>query len=400
MSKIVAVLGVGSAGIQSLCHMLSFLGPEWSVMSIHDPKIASVGVGESTNESFGTALEYGLDFNYLEDLQDIDGTVKLCTKWVDWKETPFTTPLLNGALAMHFNTFKIRDFAMPRLHKKWGNKLCELHGTIKSVTQDDNKVYVEVDDSIYYVDYVIDCRGFPETFEEYNCIEDLAVNQCMVHSVDDVDDWRYTLHQATPDGWMFGIPLTSRTSYGYLFNNTITSPDQAKENFSKQINVPVESLKLSEFKFRPYYAKKVLDGRILKNGNKAVFFEPMFANSIFLYDRINKLFIDHIYFNDEERVNKLFAVDAEMILLTFHYFYQGGSIYNTPFWERIKAISTEIIANSQLFYHMTEQLNRWNITRYGYTCLDNVTDRALIYTPQILYRIDKSLGYNYWTPKE
>ena len=51
MNKL-AVIGVGSAGIQSLCHFLAWLDKSWEIYSIHSPKIPISGIGESTNPRF------------------------------------------------------------------------------------------------------------------------------------------------------------------------------------------------------------------------------------------------------------------------------------------------------------------------------------------------------------
>jgi len=396
----IAVLGVGSGGIQALCHMLSYFDRTNTIYSIFDPKISTLAVGESTNDTFVNALELGTDFEFIEDLHKLDGTIKHCTHWVDWKETPYDTPLLSGDVAVHFNTLKLKEYALPRLHEKWGDKFVEVHGTISNVTQDSNAVYVNVNDSVLEFDYVIDCRGFPKSFDGYQTIDDLAVNQCIVHSLDETHDWRYTLHKATPDGWMFGIPLTSRTTYGYLFNNTITTEQEAKQNFSKEIGVNVDKLKLSEFKFTPYYVNKVFDGRIMKNGNTAVFFEPMFANSIFLYDIINKCFIDRVCYNfTEDEVNKIFIHQANRILRQFYYFYQLGSVYDTPFWERIQNISKDKLESSIEFQQLKRQMNEMHIDKYGYSLIDNIDYSALMYVPRILFKLDKKLGLNNWTRK-
>ena len=79
MNKL-AVIGVGSAGIQSLCHSLAWLDKSWEIYSIHSPKIPISGIGESTNPKFLGALEYGLDFSHQKNLSDINGTLKFGTK--------------------------------------------------------------------------------------------------------------------------------------------------------------------------------------------------------------------------------------------------------------------------------------------------------------------------------
>ena len=95
MNKL-AVIGVGSAGIQSLCQFLAGLDISWEIYSIHSPKIPISGIGESTNPRFVNALQYGLDFSLQKDLSNINGTLKFGTKYTDWRKEPFYNPLLNG----------------------------------------------------------------------------------------------------------------------------------------------------------------------------------------------------------------------------------------------------------------------------------------------------------------
>ena len=114
MNKL-AVIGVGSAGIQSLCHSLAWLDKSWEIYSIHSPKIPISGIGESTNPRFLDALGYGLDFLLHRDLSDINGTLKFGTKYTDWRKEPFYNPLLNGNLAIHFDTSILAKWAIPCL---------------------------------------------------------------------------------------------------------------------------------------------------------------------------------------------------------------------------------------------------------------------------------------------
>ena len=76
-----AVIGVGSAGIQSLCHFLAYMDETWEITSIHNPSKKIQGIGESSNPSFIAALELGVGFNLIEDLNKINGTLKFGTKY-------------------------------------------------------------------------------------------------------------------------------------------------------------------------------------------------------------------------------------------------------------------------------------------------------------------------------
>jgi predicted dehydrogenase len=82
----IAVIGIGSAGIQTLAHFLPFLPVDSEMVAIYDPAIKNLGIGESTNPSFTTAIERGLNFDILNDLDKLDGTYKLGTTYINWRD--------------------------------------------------------------------------------------------------------------------------------------------------------------------------------------------------------------------------------------------------------------------------------------------------------------------------
>jgi hypothetical protein len=400
----IGVIGVGSAGIQTLAHMLAFSGKEYEVVSIYNPSIPGIGVGESTNESFIHALENGCDFEWTEDMKHLDATVKHCTQWHNWRENDFRTPLLGGAAAIHFNTFKLKDFALPRMKQKWGDRFSELCGNVDSMSQDENHVTLVIDGEEHKFDYVFDCTGFPKEYPEddYELVEGIHLNHCIAHNKpDEKNNWGYTLHQATKNGWMFGIPLTSRTTYGYMFNDTMTTMEDAKEDFAKTIDVPVENIVEAEFKFRPYYTKKLIDGRIINNGNKAVFFEPMVANSIHLYDIINRYAIDYIICGIEaEDINKDFMIRCGVMLHTFHFHYHKGSNFDSVFWDNVKKDSPKFLEESETWNNFVKLMTEWHYEENSYRNIDNIPHGVTAWHPKAMYRLDKSMGHNYFKEKE
>ena len=84
-----AVIGVGSAGIQSLCHFLSYLDETWEIYSIHDPDKKILGIGESANPPLLHLLQLATDFKISEDLDEINGTLKFGTEYIDWRKKSF-----------------------------------------------------------------------------------------------------------------------------------------------------------------------------------------------------------------------------------------------------------------------------------------------------------------------
>jgi uncharacterized NAD(P)/FAD-binding protein YdhS len=45
--KNIAVIGIGTAGILSLSHILGYMPKDWTITSIFDPAIPILGVGET-----------------------------------------------------------------------------------------------------------------------------------------------------------------------------------------------------------------------------------------------------------------------------------------------------------------------------------------------------------------
>jgi hypothetical protein len=362
---------------------------EWEVVSIHDPKINIVGIGESTNPSFVHAMEAGTDLNIHDQLAsgNLDATVKFGTYYEKWRDTSFINPLLHGSAALHVNTFKLKDFALPRLRNKWGNKFKEITGNVSKIQSSEDCAVVIIDNTPHIFDFVVDCRGFPASYDDY-VITGNQINHALIHNVEVGSDWGHTKHVATQDGWMFGVPLSSRTSYGYMFNDRVTSVDVAKENFSKEINVPVEELNNIEYAFKSYYSKRMIDGRIIRNGNRAAFFEPLFANSLWLYDQINRITFDYITFNiSKDHANDKFLNYVTGLDDMICYHYLGGSTYDTEFWQKAKLYSQSKMSNSRKFEETKSLMNHMNT-------VGGIADISWCFSMLSLKTIDRNLGYN------
>ena len=348
--KKIAVVGLGTSGVQSLAHFLSYLNNEWEVVSISDPSIPIFGIGESTFPSFVNAISSGTNFCMYDELVGgiLDTTVKYGTMYEKWRNKNFINPLIGSSVAIHIDTFKLKDWAIKEFSEKWGKKFKVIEGTVKEIKTVQDKAIVVMDDLSYEFDYVMNCSGKPKNFSDYDMLNS-TTNSCLVHNIQNGSNFLHTKHVATPDGWMFVIPLKSRTSYGYLYNSDITDKETAKKNFSKEINVPIDSLDNIEFSFKSYIAKKVIDGRVIKNGNNALFLEPMFANSLFLYDGINKLLMDEINKKPDLNINDQFYKNVKAVSDMIYYMYHGGSLHKTPFWDWIVKESEMALNKSEAF---------------------------------------------------
>lgn len=346
--KNIAVIGTGTAGVVSLAHCLAFFTSDWKVTSVYDPNIPMLGIGESTSTQIPTTLFYGTDLNFLQDQDELDSTVKHGVKYVNWRKNDFFTKIPPPFYAMHFNNFKLKDFAFNRFQTKWGDRFEILEGEIKSLENLQGKAVIDLaDGSSHDFDYIIDCRGYPDSYNDYEMV-DIPVNHAIVNMIPEPGDWNYTYHYATPNGWMFGIPLKSRQGWGYLYNDKITTKDQAIDNIAEIFKTNKDKLNLREFSFKNYKAKKFIDGRIVKNGNRAIFFEPIEALSGWMYDSIIRTFFDVVLANmhTEESANEHLHNLAEDYELFINYMYHGGSTFDSKFWKITSEKSKKKLAES------------------------------------------------------
>jgi tryptophan halogenase len=390
--KKIAVIGRGTAGIQALCHLLAFVPNDFHIYSIYDPDIPFLGIGESTNPSFTSALFYGLDFLISEDLASLGGTYKYGTKLVNWRHEPFVNPFVSGFVGIHFDTFLLADFAYSRLHSLWRGKFSVLTGTVLSLATRDDFAFVRLDDEELSFDYVVDCRGLPENYAGYSFVND-AVNHCLVHNKRQPSlESSYTYHTATLDGWMFSIPLANRDSFGYLFNDSITDRNTARINFSNEINISVDALDDISYGFKSFYSETLIEGRVIKNGNRAVFFEPLFANSLWIYDQINRITVDLVQENfSAEQLNRRFREKAKSVFDMICFYYHGGSIYNTDFWNYASTMASSVLLDSVALRETRSAIDLCNRKQ--------IYDESVnwVFGMKALKIIDKKFGYNYFS---
>ena len=209
-----------------------------------------------------------------------------------------------------------------------------------------------------------------------------------MHSINKPGDWNFTYHYAHKNGWMFGIPLTDRQGWGYLFNDEITSDGDAIEDLQKILNKKINENELNEFKFKPYRAKKLLHNRVIKNGNRAIFYEPIEALSGVIYDDINRLFTDYLSnVKSEQQVNHEFNVMSQGYENFIAYMYHGGSMFNTKFWNETKYITNKHLQDNDTWRYTKKyvKLDKQSF-KYNYNIFP--------FIPYVWNLLDKNLKYD------
>ena len=394
----IAVIGAGSAGLLSAAHLCTWLDNSWEVCAIHNPKRKILGIGESTNGAFISVLERGTNFSLArpEDLRALDATIKHGSKFVDWRPEPWVNPLLSGNIAIHFNSRHLGGFVYERLSKLWPQQFRVLEGHVEQIRNYADHVAVSIDGKAHDFDYVVDCSGTPANFDGYTSSDCTLIDRCRIHVVENYEYEPFTDHIATEHGWMFGVPLRSGKTYGYLYSHELTAPEAAAEDMKRLLGT--ETLDAggydAEYAFESYYANELISGRVCKNGNKALFFEPLVANSIFLYIHALRLIFDHIVRGqDAARCNGLFVKAVQEMEDVISYYYQGGSTHDSPFWRAAAEQARRRLEQRPAFHdylHKLRELKAKGVIHTGPT---------YAFSPHTWQVVDEHMGYHYVDPE-
>lgn len=318
----ITVIGAGNAGCLTALHYSYFTRnrKDISIELIYNPNRPPEKVGQGSIQSLPKLLFQSMLVNWHDN--PIDATPKFGILYEGWgkKRDKVYHPFPFDSVALHMSPNKLQDTI--------------LKSGYFSVKEQDIIDYNQIDS-----DYIFDCRGKPDSLDDYLELEN-PVNSVVLAQDSKRDlyqNWTRTV--ATPDGWCFVIPNTSdTTSYGYLYNHKITSEKNARENFEQLFGVESGD----QFKFNQYVAKNpIIDDRIILNGNKLFFLEPLEATAIGSYIHWIRLTFDWVIYGNTTPtlITKEFHEYVSQINNFISWHYMFGSKYDTPFWEEAKKIS-------------------------------------------------------------
>jgi hypothetical protein len=152
----------------------------------------------------------------------------------------------------------------------------------------------------------------------------------------------------------------------------------------------VDTIDDKEYRFQCYYARNLIDGRIFKNGNKALFFEPLVANSIFIYLYVNRCIYDYILeLVDEASTNALFINTVQSMEDVISYYYQGGSLVESEFWDHAARHCRERLETREAFKEIMSTYR--GLKKQGILH----TAPSYSFCPLTWEIVDEQMGYGY-----
>tara|TARA_Y100000310_G_scaffold131946_1_gene131066 strand:+ start:325 stop:1422 length:1098 start_codon:yes stop_codon:yes gene_type:complete len=329
--KKIAIIGSGSGASLTAVTLRRFFKDQCEIEIYHDSKISIEPVGQAT--LIPTPQLFFETFEWTWHDNPVKARFKTGATYENWgkKNHNFFHGFPMNVVGMHFIPSLLSDFLLN----------CGLFKVTEKNIQNPED---EID-----ADWIYDCRGRSElNYEDYHSMVS-PLNSVLLGKTEGCDlDLHYTRCVATPDGWTFIIPNHDSVSYGYLYNDTVTTAEEAGWNFKKLFGI-VAKKKLS---FKNYRAKSIWAGnKTILNGNRFGFIEPLEATSMAMYQFIAEKSAEHIFFGaspyDSDRHVYEHMKGIENFLM---WHYRFGSKYDSAFWDYAKTLPFEMDAEFQ--YHI------------------------------------------------
>jgi hypothetical protein len=333
----IGIIGSGTAGCISAANIAyasknTDVEIEWH----YDPNNPTQAVGEGTTVDIPEFLFQTIGFDW-NDLKTLDGNYKTGIRKTNWSHNggDFSHKFVPSKISMHFNARKLQSYILNKIERLYPNvKIIE-----GSITKE------EVDS-----DFVLDCTGFPKEDTQLNITKNIPVNATYITACYwDYPKFDHTLAIARPYGWVFGIPLQNRCSIGYMYDNTLNSLEEikqdAKEVFNELNLIPSEDT--NSFQFKNFYRKENFSGRYGYNGNSSFFLEPMEATSIFTMRAVSELSIRKLFGGwTDSMCNESYTRGITEIETMINLHYLSSSKFDTEFWRKSNCIAEEVISKS------------------------------------------------------
>lgn len=334
----IAIIGRGTS---SIITALVCLSRGHSVEIFYDPKSPPIDVGESTTPQIGHLILQTLDICIGELVDRNICSFKNGNYFLEWGVGKPFKHHFNNENAFQFNTIKFNE----HLH----NILKEVGVTYHPVCIEEYAYIFEerkvLINGIKY-DFLISCSGWKDN-DEYISPPIETVNSAILFKKNEIEDPLYTTHRATKDGYQFELPFPKEnvSNCGYLFNRKITDSKQIFET------IKTKYPNCKKIEWNPQYCKKLIQNELeAYNGNRLFFIEPLQALTLHNYQVFANYicdFIENTSYRNFSETNLAYTRRIYAYFETIAYHYKFGSIYDSPFWEKIKKQSSNFLSFNQ-----------------------------------------------------
>ena len=329
--------------------------PDHELHHIYDSRIPVIGVGEGSWPTLVDQLQHLTNLPHETVQRRVHGTRKYGIEFEGWgrRNHDFT----------HYFAPQQVSYAYHLAADLMGELLQEstrarhIDANVLNITRVNGGAQVEFEDRApERYDLVFDARGFPKELlpDRHIDISFIPTNTAVIRRCPAIIEEKqdepvlqhtYTRAVARPHGWIFGIPLTAHTSYGYIFNRDVSSLAEVESDFDAflEINGVSEFEQRAVIPFPNYVHREIYDGAVARIGNAAAFMEPLQATAIvsaqlqigmILNTRLSRP-LEHLE-RDAPVVNRFLVNNMLCYGLFVGWHYSCGSRYDSGFWRHAR----------------------------------------------------------------
>ena len=352
----IAVVGRGTAGCLAAASVTR-LHPDsdHELHHIYDSRIPVIGVGEGSWPSLVQELRRLTGLPHETVQQRLKGTRKYGVEFEGWCRrhldfTHYFTPQ-QVSYAYHLSADSMADLLQE------GARARHIDAKVLNIARVEGGAQVEFEGlAPERYDLVFDARGFPRELHPDRHIDisfiptnTAVIRRCpaIVKGERDGPVLRHTYTRAVarPHGWIFIIPLTVHTSYGYIFNREISGLAEVESDFDAFLDADgvTEFEQRAVIPFPNFVHRRIYDGAVARIGNAATFMEPLEATAIVsaqfqigmvLRMRLNRA-VEHLE-RDAPVVNRFLVNNMLCYGLFVGWHYSCGSRYDSRFWRHAR----------------------------------------------------------------
>jgi len=342
----VGVIGSGTVGAMAL---ITAIKNNCQTTLIHNPKIPRIEVGEAVTHEVIDLLNDLFDHKTVNKiLENSDSIPRKGTRFF-WEKVHGNNFDFNYPLSgLHLNSAKFSDAIITELQQFENFNIVE-----DNVIEINNKT-IFCDNENYSFDLIIDCSGFPnkeQLEKDYIIPEFKSVNSVIIYPHKKDYNETYSSMHYHKHGWMFGIPVKGRKAFGFLYDNELTTEEEALKTFKETVPF-IEEDKVRKLSWNWFYKKKIYENGVFTLGNKLMFLEPQAGLALHFYLAELKYFFEIIDYINEEEYNAGYIREVESLLDLVAINYVGQDNNNYEFWKETKIKATKQLKES-------EQFQRW-----------------------------------------
>jgi|TARA_B100001250_G_scaffold408003_1_gene429652 hypothetical protein len=355
--KRIAIVGSGVVGINCLLRLIDERDLDTQIVWVYDSKTPIFGIGESTTPDLPSQISLSTNLVNPHIKKYFDATIKFGNKFIGWgKKHNFIRWLDPHAVGIHFDTKYFSEFFIEHIPKMTPNlelrdeKITHMGFDVDGVHVNNQKY-----------DFVIDCTGGKSLIDHDYYFDSafVSTNTALALRLPQPADWGVTITYAHRNGWMFGIPLQSRRTFGYTYNSNVTTEEEAVKDF-RSIIPEALGYPYKKFSWTPRLSKYILhhSGRYARNGNAVGFLDPLESLAGHYYDRISDRICEFALncdYNNQDKINEMNDWYYDSVVDKWYknmaWMYHFGSKYDSPFWRNMVADSRDLLNNKEINFY-------------------------------------------------